>query len=212
MLKYGMPPLRVIRKVFDTPKQAIVWERKVLQRLKVLYNDKWLNKNIAGAIEFDERIRSLMSDAKRGCAWVHKDGKKLLIRKELLSIYLYNGYLAGHGQKISGAKNPMYGKHHTSETKQKISASNKRSTITPAGRVAKSIFMATNNPMNNMDIKLRHKIKMQDLKSASKMVYYNGSIYLSLREAQLHHPHIKYSTLSYKCRNKKDGWSFDQPS
>ena len=212
MLKYGMPPYRKIRKTFDTPKQAIIWERRVLSRMKVLYNDKWLNKNIGGAVEFDERVRSLMSDAKRGCLWVNKDGRKTLIRKELLGVYLQNGFQRGHGQRLTGANNPMFGRIHSDETKHKIGLANSKSTITDIGRIVKSKFMKKNNPMHNANIRNKHKIKMQLLKNASKKVYYCNKTYDSLREACKYHPQIKYSTLAYKCKNKKDGWSYDQPS
>lgn len=212
MLKYGMPPYRKIRKTFDTPKQAIIWERRVLSRMRVLYNDKWLNKNIGGAIEFDDRVRSLMSDAKKGCVWVNKNGKKTLIRKELLCVYLQNGFQKGHGQRLTGESNPMFGKQHLDKTKQKISLANSKSTITDTGRIVKSKFMKKNNPMHNVDIRNKHKIKMQLLKNASKKVYFYDKTYMSLREASENHPQFKYSTLAYKCKNKKDGWSYDQPS
>lgn len=46
----GEPDLIEIRKTFDCKLSAIAWEEKVLRRMNVLKEDKWLNKNIAGAI------------------------------------------------------------------------------------------------------------------------------------------------------------------
>ena len=213
MIRYGLPPVQQIRKEFAYPKQAMVWEQKVLRRIKVLYNNKWLNKNISGAIEFDENIRQLMSDAKKGKIWVHKNGKKTMIRKELLSVFIENGYARGHGQKYCGVLNGMWGRTHNQESKQKISMSKKGvSTISANGIKEKSFFMKNNNPMSDPETKKLHKEKMQELKVASKPVFYNTIKYSSVREANSHFPLIKYSTLAWKCANKKDGWSYDEPS
>lgn len=212
IIDHGMPDVIEVRRVFKFPKQALVWEQKVLRRLKVLYNNKWLNKNVSGAIEFDERIRKLMSEAKKGCVWVHKEGRKMLIRKELLSTYLEDGFKRGHGQSFPGPLNGMYGKHHTEETKATISA-NKRGvrTITPLGSAAKSLFMRNNNPMHNPEIKQKYDEVMESCRRSSKYVYFNGVKFESLRAAHKEFPHIKYSTLAYKCTHKKDGWSYDPP-
>lgn len=47
---YGEPDIISIRKTFSTPEKAIRWEEKVLRKMNVLHDDKWLNSNIAGAI------------------------------------------------------------------------------------------------------------------------------------------------------------------
>jgi hypothetical protein len=48
ILEHGDPPVRKIRKTFKDIEDAItasrIWEHKVLRRLKVIKNDKWLNK------------------------------------------------------------------------------------------------------------------------------------------------------------------------
>jgi len=47
--KYGDSAfLFEIRREFDTPNDAIIWEEKVLRRMKVLQDPKWLNGNIRG--------------------------------------------------------------------------------------------------------------------------------------------------------------------
>lgn len=213
IIKYGMPPIQQIRKEFDFPKQAMVWEQKVLRRIKVLYNNKWLNKNVSGAVEFDEKIRDLMSAAKKGKIWVHKDCVKTLIRKELLNTYIENGYKKGHGQRLLGQVNPMFGKQHNDETRKRISKARKGvNTNTKENLTIKSKKMTVNNPMFDPTIKEKHARAMRLCSTSSKAVYYGNNVFTSLRDANKHNPHIKYTTLAYKCANKKDGWSYEQPS
>ena len=47
---YGEPDIIEIRKTFSDMNSAIIWEQKVLKRVKVLILEKWLNANVAGAI------------------------------------------------------------------------------------------------------------------------------------------------------------------
>jgi hypothetical protein len=46
----GEPDIIEIRKIFSSHHDAIKWEEKVLRRLNVLNDDKWINRNVAGAI------------------------------------------------------------------------------------------------------------------------------------------------------------------
>lgn len=43
---YGIPDIIQIRKTFDDPKKARLWENKVLRRLNVIHDIKWINKSI----------------------------------------------------------------------------------------------------------------------------------------------------------------------
>ena len=45
----GEPDIIQIRKIFVTKDSAILWEEKVLQKMNVRNNDKWLNKNDCSA-------------------------------------------------------------------------------------------------------------------------------------------------------------------
>jgi hypothetical protein len=47
--QYGDPDIRMIRKIFDNKHTAMSWERRVLRRMKVMHEDKWLNKHIPGS-------------------------------------------------------------------------------------------------------------------------------------------------------------------
>lgn len=42
-LEHGEPDIVEVRKTFDTPEGALNWEVRVLKRLKVTKNDRWLN-------------------------------------------------------------------------------------------------------------------------------------------------------------------------
>ena len=45
---HGEPDVVAVRKKFSVPEQALAWEQKVLRRLNVLRDDRWLNQNIGG--------------------------------------------------------------------------------------------------------------------------------------------------------------------
>lgn len=45
---YGQPDIIQIRKKFKTKQDALEWEYKVLKRMKILSNDKFLNQSIPG--------------------------------------------------------------------------------------------------------------------------------------------------------------------
>lgn len=46
--KHGEPDIVQIRRIFETAEQAVMWETKVLHRTNAIYEQKWLNRNIAG--------------------------------------------------------------------------------------------------------------------------------------------------------------------
>lgn len=57
----GEPDIVQVRKVFMDAKSAIRWEEKVLRKMNVLNNPKWINANISGAIYLDEKARAAIS-------------------------------------------------------------------------------------------------------------------------------------------------------
>jgi hypothetical protein len=127
ILQYGLEAFEwEVRKTFDTPEQAIDWETRVLKRCKVLESKKWFNSNIAGYIIPTEESRKKISD-------YHKDKLKSEEHKRRLSESQKGKtktnsknqtpeYRALMSALKSGSKNSMYGKHHSEETKAKISA------------------------------------------------------------------------------------------
>ena len=126
----GEPDVVQVRRTFSNTNTAIKWELKVLQRLKVLKKEKWLNRAISGAIapmygpchprfgdttpdsvkkKISEKARLRFINGERP----NMDGKThSLATKKKISLNR-TGLTAGH-------KNPMFGKTHTTETKQKI--------------------------------------------------------------------------------------------
>lgn len=56
--QYGRPDVVEIRQLFNTPLQAREWEYKVLKRLRVNINERWLNKTIGKSIppQFGRRM------------------------------------------------------------------------------------------------------------------------------------------------------------
>lgn len=61
---YGEPDIKQIRKTFKDPKKAIIWERKVLVKMNVLYRKDFLNANVAGSFIFTEEILNKMKETK----------------------------------------------------------------------------------------------------------------------------------------------------
>lgn len=59
-----------IRKVFNSKEEAILWESKVLRRLKIKTNDKWLNRgytiNNHVSLDFNQDIRDKISSKLKG--------------------------------------------------------------------------------------------------------------------------------------------------
>ena len=54
--KYGDPSVKLIRKIFNDKKSARLWENRVLKRMKVVNDDKWLNKTDNVAIDHEDPV------------------------------------------------------------------------------------------------------------------------------------------------------------
>jgi len=107
--KYGNPSFIQIRKIFDDVSKARNWEHKVLRRLNVINETKWINKSDAISIPSQ-------------CGEKH---------------YAYGvGFSKEHREKLSkirsvnykGEGNPFYGKTHNDEARQLMSAATKSRT------------------------------------------------------------------------------------
>jgi hypothetical protein len=62
---YGEPDIIEIRKTFETVEKAQLWETRVLKKMKVLTNDKWLNKNDSSSIKETKEMRSKIWETRR---------------------------------------------------------------------------------------------------------------------------------------------------
>lgn len=100
--KYGEPDIIEVRKVFDDRHKALLWESKVLKKLNVLHNDKWLNENISGdqfiIQEHSQETKRKMSE---------NNASKRPEMRQLIS------------KNQSGKNNSFYGKKHTAESNEK---------------------------------------------------------------------------------------------
>jgi hypothetical protein len=146
-----------VRKTFDTPEQATNWESRVLKRCRVLESDKWLNQNVAGHIVLTEDGRQKISE-------YHKDKPKSKEHKKKLSesqkgkpkkstVYQSPEYRSLMSKLKSGSNNPMYGKHHSEETKAKI------------GELMSERIRGDNNPMRKVEWTPERKERMRQVRA-----------------------------------------------
>jgi hypothetical protein len=116
--EHGEPDIVEIRKVFDDTKSARYWENTVLRRLKVVYDDKWLNKTDNKSISPEccshqkclGLKRSEESRAKMRKSWETRDPISEDTREKL---------------RVAATS-----KRHSEESKKKISEGNKGKTLT----------------------------------------------------------------------------------
>lgn len=63
--EYGDPNVIQIRKTFDDPVKAFEWEKKVLKRLNIYFNDRWLNNSICGDFIMNDTTKRKISQSNR---------------------------------------------------------------------------------------------------------------------------------------------------
>lgn len=142
---HGKPDIIEIRKEFVNHHDALSWETKVLTRMKVLNDDKWLNKttnkaicpiaasmggskpkseemklNLSRSIKgriLSETHKKKISESRKGQVGYWKDKQLPDTTKKKLSEL---------GKTRLGSKNPFYGRKHTEETRNKIRDSKRR--------------------------------------------------------------------------------------
>jgi hypothetical protein len=96
---YGEPDIIQVRRIFDNTETCKLYERKILKRLNVLSEERWLNKNINGMF---------LPTGPQSADHIEKRISKIRGSK--------NGMFGK-----SGNLNPFYGKKHTKETLEKLS-------------------------------------------------------------------------------------------
>lgn len=139
ILMHGNPDIIQIRKIFETDKDTIFWEYRVLRKLKVKSNTKWLNKNEGRApvgVAWTKEQKMMRSIAVSGennpmFGKTHTNITKQLISERSAKPGITNGmYGKKHTvtslQKMSNNHHKlktMLGKTHSIETKEKMSKS-----------------------------------------------------------------------------------------
>lgn len=122
---YGQPDIVKIRKIFSSGESCRIWEHKVLKKLKVVTDDKWLNKTDNVSIDYQKGIEGAKKAAdkirgkKQSEEHLHKRRQALMghtvsseTRKKI-----------SESRKDKNIPSPNKGKKMSLETKQKISES-----------------------------------------------------------------------------------------
>jgi len=126
--KKGEPNVVEIRKVFDNSNKARLWEHKVLKKLKIIENSKWLNRtdNLAVNPEIMSKIGKLKKGKYNnfyGRKHTKESKRKMSIKQKMLMT-------EERRKKISEAikrkhANGEYKHIYNEKTKRKISLANK---------------------------------------------------------------------------------------
>lgn len=131
----GEPNIIQVRKVFNTQKAAINWEYRVIIRMKMITNSKWLNatsghltnhvkaftkEGKACVVNRDDyRFKSgeLVHYNKGKSIFVDSNGKAISMNSIEAHTLGLEGFTKG---KQSGENNPFFGRTHTEETLAKL--------------------------------------------------------------------------------------------
>lgn len=139
----GEPNIIEVRKTFHVKEDAIKWEINVLKRMKILYNEKWLNKNICKAVEYTPEVREKISKTHKGKI-ISEQHKQSISEKMTGHVFPESRNLKisakmkgkpkseehkrkiGEKAKLRKGNGAFKGRKHTDETKQKIRDTKKK--------------------------------------------------------------------------------------
>lgn len=157
IIEHGNPNIIQIRKTFESAERARLWEHKVLTRMKVASDEKWINKTEVLPILHNEKtIKKMIKSQKK--TMLEKYGVEYSSQrpefKELIretKFKKYNNPTYTNQEKIKQTNLKKYGVEHYSQTEE--SKERKRKTFLKK--------YGTECPMNNKEI--RKKIKQNNL-------------------------------------------------
>lgn len=182
--EHGQPDIIQIRKICKSKSDTLKWESTVLRRMKVVSDDRFLNRwdnnmmpiNTEGPFPFQfEKFRK-----KAEKEWLRKYGGKGSASDEIK-------------EKVFTTNNKRYGIHHTLGLPQ-VEFSRKQKCIELYGTTnpfySKEFQSSVVNPMSNTEIKQKHKqiMKEKDWKERDKknkktnIEKYGVSVYMNLPE------------------------------
>jgi hypothetical protein len=134
IVEYGKDSFRAeVRKIFDDPYTAYIWEQTVLKKLNAIHKPEWLNQGLAekwyrvGPMteEHKNNIRKSKIGKRRGprtLEWSRKIIESNI--GKLRSTDSKNRMSEAQKRRFMTHPAPMQGKHHTKETIEKIRISN----------------------------------------------------------------------------------------
>ena len=115
--KYGEPDVVEVRKVFSNKESAFLWEQKVLKRLNVPFNKKWINANIGGSFNMtrqnnfytnnpmkNEKSRKKLSDTRKEKNLGKKSAKWLKPLYGDMNPMRNPSIVSAYSKKITGRK------------------------------------------------------------------------------------------------------------
>jgi hypothetical protein len=160
---YGEPDVISIRQTFDCIDSARLWEHKVLRRLKVVKNEKWLNQTDNMSIRMDADTIALVAFKNTGqIRKPHSPETIEKIRAARIGKEPWN-----KGKKMA-IPSPMKGRHHTEESNEKnrqshlgktqTAESNKKRSETLKGR---TVSLETREKLRLAAISREAKKKLQ---------------------------------------------------
>jgi ribosomal protein L37AE/L43A len=122
--KHGEPDIIQIRKTFNDAKSAKDWENRVLKRMNVTSNNKWLNKTLSYGFPTRDISgnNNPMSDPKTRKKVAKTLGSVLKEKMQNMS-----NEERSHKYGKFGPDNGFYGKTHSAKSKSKISEKIKKS-------------------------------------------------------------------------------------
>lgn len=176
---YGLPDIIQIRKTFSDTKKARLWEHKVLRRMKVLQEDKWLNRTDNKSIEPQIGEKNHMfgkfgSLSHRYGKILHDESKKVIGEKSRMK---KGNMPAGFSEKM---RDIVTGRKHKNSTKEKISDQLNGRTFSDSHRKNISLnhadVVGENNPFFGMKHSEERKKIMSEQRTGTVMINKNGVV------------------------------------
>ena len=108
-----------VRKTFDSPKDCLEWETKVLTRLDAMNSDRWLNRSNSGMSWYNggpmsNEHRSKISAANKGKP--RNENQKRAVSESNKRRGVSDTTKAKLSESMSGSGNPMFGRSRKGET------------------------------------------------------------------------------------------------